>query len=37
MGGGFFENRLYMGDMYRKSLKVIWNSYGFIDQEEFMG
>lgn len=36
-GWWIFENRLYMGDMYRKSLKVIWNSYGFIDQEEFMG
>lgn len=36
-GWWIFENRLYMGDMYRKSLKVIWNSYGFINQEEIMG
>ncbi len=36
-GWWIFEKKMYMGDAYRKELKITWNSYGFVSDLEITG
>ena len=37
LGWWIFENKLYMGNQYRKEMKIAWNSFGFLSQSTIIG